>query len=49
MLKGRTSKVWQDFGILKGDKKGKEVVGKICKAGVVHAGGTTNFKTHLHT
>ena len=47
--KGRTSKVWQHFGFPKDDKEGKKAVCKICKAGVVHAGGTTNLKTHLYT
>lgn len=42
MLKGKTSKVWQHFGFLKGDKEGKKVVCKICKTGVVHAG---NYKS----
>ena len=47
--KGRTSKVWQHFGFRKDNKEGKKAVCKICKAGVVHAGGTTNLKTHLYT
>ena len=41
--------VWQHFGFCKEDKEGKKEVCKICKAGVVHAGGTTNLKTHLYT
>ena len=29
-------------------KKGKKAYCKICKAGVVHAGGTTNLKNYLY-
>ena len=42
-------KVWQYFGFPKGQKEGKKAYCKICKVGVVHAGGTTNLKTHLYT
>ena len=47
--KNRTSKVWEYFGFSKGQKEDKKAFCKICKAGVVHAGGTTNLKSHLHT
>ena len=46
--KNRTSKVWQYFGFPKSEKEGKKAYCKICKAGVVHAGGTTNLKNHLY-
>ena len=47
--KNRTSKVWQYFSFPKGHKDEKKAFCTICKAGLVHAGGTTNLKTHLHT
>jgi len=47
--KNRTSKVWQYFGFPKGHKEEKKAFCTICKAGVVHTGGTTNLKSHLHT
>ena len=47
--RNRTSKVWQYFGFPKGQREGKKAYCKICKTGVVHAGGTTNLKTHLYT
>ena len=46
--KNRTSIVWQYFGFPKGQKEGKKAYCKICKTGVVHAGGTTNLRNHLH-
>ena len=46
--KNRTSKVWQYFGFPKSEKEGKKAYCEICKAGVVHAGGTTNLKNHLY-
>ena len=46
--KNRTSTVWQYFGFRKGQKVGKKAYCKICKTGVVHAGGTTNLRDHLH-
>ena len=36
------------FSFPKGHKEEKKAFCTICKAGVVHAGGTTNLKTHLH-
>ena len=45
--KNRTSKVWQYFGFPKSQKEGKKAYCKICKAGVVQAGGTTNMKNHV--
>lgn len=42
-------KVWQYFGLRKGEKEEKKPYCKICKAGVVHAGGTTTLKNHLCT
>ena len=47
--KNHTSKVWEYFCFPKGQKEDKKAFCKICRAGVVHVGGTTNLKTHLHT
>ena len=47
--KNETSKVWEHFEFPKGKAEGKKAFCKICKAAVVHMGGTTTLNSHLYT